>query len=215
MPETSSPSNDQNVLAAERAIKRLRTLTIVSLSLNGLILFLIILGAIIHHHRMERGFGGPGDGPRFQDRGPGGDDRRFHRFGSGGWGQRGGFDRGDRFGGGRPQEDGSRGGPDRGPGGPPPGMPGMGGERPDPAKMGERIMDHLSQKLSLTEDEKAKIKPIVDAQVADVQKQMEDQRAAMQKQVEDARAKIRPLLTADQQKQLDALPLPGQEMPGR
>ena len=42
---------------------------------------------------------------------------------------------------------------------------------------------------------------------------METQRAAMQKQIEDTKAKIKPLLNADQQKQLDALPMPGQKPP--
>ena len=86
--------------------------------------------------------------------------------------------------------------------------------------MSQDILDHLSQKLSLTDDEKAKVKPILDQQVADIQKQMEAvrdavkkqidaQHEAMKKQIEDAKAKIRPLLTPDQQKQLDALQLTG------
>ena len=37
--------------------------------------------------------------------------------------------------------------------------------------------------------------------------------AARQKALEDAKAKIRALLTPDQQKQLDAIPLPGQKPP--
>ena len=48
---------------------------------------------------------------------------------------------------------------------------------------------------------------------ADLQKQMETQRAAMQKQIEDAKAKIKPFLTADQQKELDAMPVPGPRPP--
>ena len=100
-----------------------------------------------------------------------------------------------------------------GSGGPPAGMPGMNSGKPDPAKMGEMVMNRLSQKLSLTEDEKARIKPIIDQQVADFQKQMEAQRSALQKQMEDTKAKIRPLLSADQQKQLDAIPLPDQRPP--
>jgi hypothetical protein len=40
---------------------------------------------------------------------------------------------------------------------------------------------------------------------------MEAQHAAMLKSMEDTRAKIKPLLTADQQKALDAMPLPGQK----
>jgi ABC-type phosphate transport system auxiliary subunit len=96
-------------------------------------------------------------------------------------------------------------------------MPGMmGGKKngpPDPARMSEDILNHLSTQLSLTDDEKTKIKPIVEAQVAEIQKQMEAQRLAMQKQFEDTKAKIKPLLTADQQKQLDAMPLPGPKPP--
>ena len=94
------------------------------------------------------------------------------------------------------------------------------GGPPDPAQMSQNILDHLSQKLSLTDDEKAKIKPIVDQQVADIQKQMEAVRESVKKQleaqheamkqhIEDSKAKIRPLLTADQQKELDELNLTG------
>jgi hypothetical protein len=121
----------------------------------------------------------------------------------------------------------------QGPGGSPPGMPDMGGMnvmsvttsaagpmvmfssmgKPDPARMTDGILNHLSTTLSLTDDQKAKIKPIIEQQVAEIQKQMEAQRAAMQKQIEDGKAKIKPLLTADQQKQLDAMPLPGQKPP--
>jgi hypothetical protein len=96
------------------------------------------------------------------------------------------------------------------------GGPGFGGGRGmmgggDPAKMTDGIVDMLTKKLTLTDDEKAKIKPIILDQVTQTQKDMDTQRQAMQKRIEDTKAKIKPLLTADQQKQLDALPLPGQK----
>jgi len=98
-----------------------------------------------------------------------------------------------------------------------PGMPGMMGKNkngpPDPAKVTDGILNHLSEKLTLTDDQKAKIKPIIEQQVTEIQKQLEAQRQEIQKQIEDTKAKIKPLLTPDQQKQLDAMPLPGQKPP--
>ena len=87
---------------------------------------------------------------------------------------------------------------ERGPNGPPP-----------PAAMADFVLSRLAEKLTLTDDEKAKIRPIIEQQVTDFEKQMEVQHAAVQKQFEDTKAAIKPLLDADQQKQLDSLPLPG------
>ena len=186
-----------------RRLKRLTTLTIISFALNALVIFLVIVGGILHHPPAPDRFAGRGgpnegrfDGPRDRDFGP-----PRHRFGGmgmrGGWDRpgdfRGGPDDGDRFG------DRNR-GPDRAAMPPP----------PDPARMSDDILSHLSQRLTLTDDEKAKIKPIIDEQVGEIQKQREAQRAAVQKQIQDAKAKIKTLLTPDQQKELDALPLPGQ-----
>ena len=59
----------------------------------------------------------------------------------------------------------------------------MGGRQsgpPDPARMTDGILDHLSTTLSLTDDQKAKIKPIIEQELAEIQKQMEAQHAAMQ-----------------------------------
>jgi hypothetical protein len=106
-------------------------------------------------------------------------------------------------------------GGDEGPGGSHHEM-GMGGmdrgsrTPPDPAKMAYMFLDRLSQKLALTDAEKAKIKPIILDQATAMQKQMEDQHAAMEKQMADGKAKIRALLTPDQQKEFDAMPTPGQ-----
>lgn len=198
MAEILPSPNDKNVIVPTSHLCKLWTMTVVSLVLNAVIICLLLVGAIMHHHQMQRDRG-------FADRG----ERHFGRMMgmNQGWngpqGFRGGP--GGRFEGSNPMGGG-------------PGMDGVrgmkGGDKggpPDPARMSENILDHLSQKLSLTDDEKAKIKPIINQQVTEIQKQMEAQRAAMKKQIEDARAKIKPLLTIDQQKQLDAMPLPGQK----
>ncbi len=144
-----------------------------------------------------------------------------------GWGQLGGFGggpggmgfQGRGFGGPGPMDMGSQPGwgGDRGPremrgGFGMGGMMGGGpGQAPDPAKVTDMVLNQLNAKLALTDDQKAKIKPIIQDQVAQMQKDMEAQRAAKEKAMEDAKAKIRALLNADQQKQLDAIPLPGQK----
>ena len=97
-------------------------------------------------------------------------------------------------------------------------MPGMmGGQKqgpPDPATMTDKVLNRLSTQLNLTDDEKAKIKPLVLDTATQIQKSMEAQRAANQKAMADTKAKIKALLTPDQQKQLDAMPLPGEKPPG-
>ncbi len=81
--------------------------------------------------------------------------------------------------------------------------------------MTDGVLRMLTDKLTLSDDQKAKIKPIIADQVAQIQKQGEAMREAFKKQVEDAKAKIKPLLNADQQKDLDALPIPGAKPPGK
>ncbi len=209
-----SSSSGESVAVVKGQLGRLWTFTLLSLGLNVLILALLVVGAIIHHHQEMRDFGGRNFGGRGGMHGgagycPMGWGHRFHHFGGMGWGGHGGF-------GMRHNEDTDRApsGFGRGPGGP--GLFGGGpGGPPDPAKMTDGIMAMLSNQLALTDDEKTRIKPIVQDQVAQLQAQREAQRAAMQKQIEDAKAKIRPLLTPDQQKQLDALPVPGQKPPGQ
>jgi len=209
MAETLPSPTEKTVVVNSNHLCRLWTLTYISLGLNALILASLLVCAIIHHHHKHHGFGG-GDGRHggcFDGHCPFGGGHHFHHFGGPGWGRQGGFGGGN--------EGGPGGDFGRGPGGPPPGMPGMSGPmgKPDPARMTDMILNHLSEKLSLTDDEKAKIKPIIGQQIAEMQKQMEAQHQAMLKQLEDTKARIKPLLTADQQKQLDALPLPGQKPP--
>jgi hypothetical protein len=187
-----------------------RFITILTI-VNAVVLALIILGAIIHHHRMKRaheqGFAGGGrDGGAQREDGFRGGFEKFHHFrhfgedgGPGMMGRPGGF--------GGPGGDFGR----------QHGMGGMGmrhggmGMAGNPDQMTDAIVQHLSQQLSLTDDQKAKIKPLIQADVAEFQKNAQALRAAMQKQFEDAKAQIKPLLNADQQKQLDALPVPGQK----
>ena len=141
----------------------------------------------------------------------------FHGGGPGqGWGQQGGFrgrDGGRGFGG-QPGGPGMMGGRSMGGHGMKPGMGGRGmgsgsTTPPDPAQMADMMLNHLSSRLTLTDDEKAKIKPILEQQAAQMQKDRDAQHQVTQKAIEDTRAKIKPLLTPDQQKALDALPLPG------
>jgi hypothetical protein len=191
---TSTPAPADKTAAS---LCRLRTLTYVSLALNGLILLFIAVGIVCHlvHRHHHHGFGGRFGDDRFAGGCPtqgGFGGHQFHRFG-GGFGP-GNFGGGPGFG--------MRGNP---------GM--MAGPKspPDADTMTDMMLAHLTQALTLSDDQKAKIKPIIAQQVDDMQKQMEAQRAAMQKRIADARVLIRPLLNADQQKQLDALPIPGQK----
>jgi hypothetical protein len=205
---TPPPAEKTVVVNPSPNLGRLSILTIVSLLFNGLILLLLVAGAVVHHHRHHhhRGFGGG-----CPECSMGGGDRHWQRHGGFGGRRFGGYDR-ENFGENRS--------PDRDGGprsfGPPSGMPGMGmgmhgGPKgpPNPAEITDKVLHHLTEKLTLTDDEQAKIKPIIEQQVTDFVKQMEAQRAARQKQFEDIKARIKPLLDAGQQKQLDAMPLPG------
>lgn len=221
-------STDQHAII-NRQLRRLRVLTIVSLSFSGLILFLILLGAIFHHHHRCHGYCGGRDFGRdgfhggfhhhhFMDRGDWGHGGGFHHFGGARFDDR---DRGpDSDDQGPPRKDdsgfvpqggigvGGFGG-DKGPGQP---HPGMGMMHPaDPAKLTDGILAHLTQQLTLSDDQKARIKPIISQGIAQFQKDMEERKQAMQKQIEDAKAKIKPILNADQQKQFDEMPMPGQK----
>ena len=223
-------TSDQHAII-NRQLRRLRRLTVISLCVNGLVLFLILLGAVLHHHHHkkdhDRGDGG-GEFSRHDD-----GDRGFHhhRFmDRGGWERPGGgfgrdeggrdFDRHGPEQGGGADFDHHGFGQEGGPGGEGPGGFGghghgggmMGPGMPhDPAQMTDGILAHLTQQLTLTDDQKARIKPIIADGVAQFQKDAEDRKAAMQKQIADAKARIKPILNADQQKQFDAMPMPGEK----
>jgi hypothetical protein len=225
------PSGAQTVVVNSTHLSRLWTLTIISLCLNGLILLLILIGGIIHHHRMKEqhgsaggrgGEGGRGGGCSFEKGGfRGGFHHHFGQWDRGGWGHReGGFGARGGWGGGGPG-DGDKGfrghegggfGPRGGWGGAPgDGNKGFGDAHGGMGMNSNAILNMLTQSLTLTDDQKAKIKPIVDQELAQIQKEKDDARQAILKQIDDGKAKIKPLLNADQQKQLDAMPSPGQK----
>lgn len=207
MSEPSSTPTEKAAVVTSASLCRLWNLVIVSLALNGLILVLFILGAILHHQQ--------GPPPRLADRGdregrfemmgPGGFGRHFHKFAMERRWEMRGFGGGFRERGGMPMDKDF---------GSPPGMPGMMGPGPGqngpptPAQMTDKIVNGLTHQLSLTDDQKAKLRPIIEPQVTQMQKDMEAQRQAMQKLMDDTKAKIKPILNADQQKQLDQIKLP-------
>lgn len=76
-------------------------------------------------------------------------------------------------------------------------------------------MAKMTESLNLTADQKAKVQPILDAAKPQMQAIHRD---AMQKSkavMEDTMAKIRPLLTADQQKKLDDMKSERMQRKGR
>jgi periplasmic protein CpxP/Spy len=76
---------------------------------------------------------------------------------------------------------------------------------PGPHHMMGNPFDHLSKELDLTDDQKAKVQPIIDQtkpQIAAIHKEaMEKMRALL----ENAGTQIRPLLTPPQQQKFDAM----------
>ena len=212
MPEITPAPGDRTIV-----IHRPGVLTWISLAFNALILLLILIGIVNDHHRHDR----------LQPGGPGGPHERMDRGGG-----RGDFDRCDAsrmhhewrhhdFGGPREEDRGPDDDDQRGPGmderhdwaGDKPGFgPGdfHGPEHkpmtpPSSEAMTDRFMLMMTDKLALTDEESAQIRPIVQGQITQFQKDMEAQKAAHQKMIDDAKAKIRPILTPDQQKQFDQL----------
>jgi len=234
MSDTPIPasSTEKTIVVDSRQLCRIWTFTYISIGLNVLILALLFIGCIIRHHdRHDRhhGFGGRGggDGQCAMQWGGRGQSPGFHQFGGmgmqQGWGKPGGF--GGRHGrmgmgpgmmGGMPGMDpDSIGGPGMGHGGfGMHGMMGGPGVGPvDPTLMTETLLNHLSTQLSLTDDQKAKMKPILQDQVTQMQKDMEARRLAMEKAMDETKTKLKSILNADQQKKLEAIPLPGQKPP--
>ena len=76
----------------------------------------------------------------------------------------------------------------------------------------DAMLDHMSKELSLTDDQKAKIKPILDEQMKQMQDARQssstsdqDRRAKMKQIHENTMSQIRPILTSDQQKKLEEM----------
>jgi hypothetical protein len=214
MPDSTSTTNDRTVV-----VHRHSALTYISLGFNVLILLLILIGIVCHHHKRHHPHGGWGGG-RFEhrewaDRGNG-DRFGHHEFGGmrhddRDGGDRGGMDHRDMNMGNHHGWDDGKPGP--GPGGAKPDFGGFAGGMdhfkpmtpPNAEEMTDRLMLMLDQKLTLTDAESAQIRPLVQGDIAQFQKDMEAQKAAHQKMIEDAKAKVRAVLTPDQQKQFDEL----------
>lgn len=91
--------------------------------------------------------------------------------------------------------------------------PGENGPGPmHPHRMMGNPLEHLSEKLDLTADQKAKVQPIIDQAKPQIeaihQEAMEKMRAIM----ESSGAQIRPLLTPQQQQKFDAMKKAHQDM---
>jgi hypothetical protein len=223
MPDpTSTTPTDRTVV-----VQRHSVLTYISLGFNALILLLILIGIVSGHHDKQRHHGDWGGGNCGHHEWAGRGDRDFDHHGFGGMRHNGadhGF--GDRDGGDRGGWDHHDMGMDHphgpdgnmlafgpgGPGGDKPGFGGFGGmdhfqpmPPPNSEEMTDRLMLMLDQKLTLTEAQSAQIRPLVQGDIAQFQKDMEAQKAAHQKMIEDAKAKVRAVLTPDQQKQFDQL----------
>ena len=73
-------------------------------------------------------------------------------------------------------------------------------------------LDHMSQTLNLTDDQKTKIKPILEDSMKQMQTvrqdtslSQEDRRSKMQQIHESTMSQIKPILNADQQKKLESM----------
>ncbi|HET9742291.1 MAG TPA: hypothetical protein VFQ00_06050 [Terriglobales bacterium] len=76
----------------------------------------------------------------------------------------------------------------------------------------DAMLDHMSTELNLTEDQKTKIKPILEEQSkkmsdlrSDTSLSREDRRAKMKDIHESTMSQLRPILNADQQKKLEEM----------
>ena len=76
----------------------------------------------------------------------------------------------------------------------------------------DEMLDHMSKELNLTDDQKTKIKPILEEQMKQMQDarqstsgSQQDRRAKMKQIHENTMSQIRPILNADQQKKLEEM----------
>ncbi len=69
----------------------------------------------------------------------------------------------------------------------------------------ENPFDHLSKDLNLTDDQKAKVQPIIDQTKPQLAAIHQEAMQKMQALMESTGAQIRPLLTPDQQQKFDAM----------
>jgi Spy/CpxP family protein refolding chaperone len=87
------------------------------------------------------------------------------------------------------------------------GEPGMKHEHhgPGPEHMMGNPLDHLSKDLGLTDEQKAKVQPILDQTKPQLEAIHQEAMQKMHALLENAGAQIRPLLTPEQQQKFDAM----------
>ncbi|MEY2482786.1 MAG: motif family protein [Verrucomicrobiota bacterium] len=76
---------------------------------------------------------------------------------------------------------------------------------PGPGHMEGNPLEHLSKDLNLTDDQKAKVQPIVDQMKPQMKAIHEEAMQKMHALLDGATAQIRPLLTPQQQEKFDAM----------
>ena len=76
---------------------------------------------------------------------------------------------------------------------------------PGPHHMMGNPLEHLSKDLELTDDQKAKVQPIIDQTKPQLQAIHKEAMEKMHALLESATAQIRPLLTPQQQQKFDAM----------
>jgi hypothetical protein len=225
MPDSTPTTVDRTVV-----VQRYGALTWISLVFNALILLLILISIVSNHHNeqdKQSGWDHHRGQHQWGNRGHGDCDRHdeggmrhqwgHHDFG-GGRGEGNGPGDGGQRGFGMQDHQGWGGGNrpgfgEHGPGGPGEmgrpdkmGMPGGMPMMPQNAEaMTDRLMLMMTGKLKLTDAESTQIRPIVQGQIEQLQKDMEAQKGAHQKMIDDAKTKIRTILTPDQQKQFDQM----------
>src|SRR5256885_15818344 len=73
-------------------------------------------------------------------------------------------------------------------------------------------LQHLTEKLNLTSDQQTKVQPILDAAKPQIAAIHQEAMQKMKGVIDSSLSQIRPVLTADQQKQLDAIQKAHQDM---
>jgi len=76
-------------------------------------------------------------------------------------------------------------------------------------------LEHLTRELNLTDDQKAKIKPILDQNMPQIKAIHEDAVAKMKAVMDTMHAQIKPILTPEQQQKLDQMQQHMSEMHGK
>jgi Spy/CpxP family protein refolding chaperone len=86
-----------------------------------------------------------------------------------------------------------------------PGEHGLNHHGPGPHQIMENPLEHLSKELDLTDEQKAKVQPIIDQTKPQIQAIHQEAMEKMRALLENTGAQIRPFLTPQQQQKFDAM----------